>query len=461
MKITKNNFETLLLGIVIFSIISSMIFIENPKIFLSIIVVTFTILHFLFFHKDKLEIKDSKFIQNFLKLFNHMKKKKFLNYFLLFLILFSIFATQFAYLEYETIDWDVNTYLVVSNDIINGNLPYENEWDDKGPFLYLTYSLFNYLSSGSLVLFKALNNFLFLVVVVNLYLSIYLFSNYKSHSKSIFGSLLFILSMAAPWGTVEYSELIGLFYLSISILFLNLQNKKLVYLSGIFFGIATLVNQGIVVFSIPLIYQLIKKENPKRSIIRFLISFLTIQVFMMILYFVNGLIKTYFVTLLIVPLSYVASEVSLYTLLKELWVFSKSILDFNVFVFVTFIFISTILFLSFSKKTFWFDERKLFSNTAINLFVLSSLLFYVLGSTGYYHHLIFSLYFICLSVSLIQNFKSEIIFTTFVLISLFTTLPKTINNSIENFNSLNSIQKITHFTNFLKKLIHILKMIIL
>ena len=73
---------------------------------------------------------------------------------------------------------------------------------------------------------------------------------------------------------------------------------------------------------------------------------------MMILYFVNGLIKTYFVTLLIVPLSYVASEVSLYTLLKELWVFSKSILDFNVFVFVTFIFISTILFLSFSKKTF-------------------------------------------------------------------------------------------------------------
>ena len=266
--------------------------------------------------------------------------------------------------------------------------------------------------------------------------------------------------MAAPWGTVEYSELIGLFYLSISILFLNLQNKKLVYLSGIFFGLATLVNQGIVVFSIPLIYQLIKKENPKRSIIRFLISFLTIQVFMMILYFVNGLIKTYFVTLLIVPLSYVASEVSLYTLLKELWVFSKSILDFNVFVFVTFIFISTILFLSFSKKTFWFDERKLFCNTAINLFVLSSLLFYVLGSTGYYHHLIFSLYFICLSVSLIQNFKSEIIFTTFVLISLFTTL-KTINNSIENFNSLNSIQKITHFTNFLKRLIHILKMIIL
>ena len=159
MKLTKNNFDTLFLVIVIFSIISSMIFIGNPKIFLSIIVLTFTILHFLFFNKNKLEIQDSKFFQNFLNLFNHIKKKKFLNYFLLFLILFSIFATQFAYLEYETIDWDVNTYLVVSNDIINGNLPYENEWDDKGPFLYLTYSLFNYLSSGSLVLFKALNKF--------------------------------------------------------------------------------------------------------------------------------------------------------------------------------------------------------------------------------------------------------------------------------------------------------------
>ena len=85
-----------------------------------------------------------------------MKTKKFLNYFLLISdICFHFLQHSLAYLEYETIDWDVNTYLVVSNDIINGNLPYENEWDDKGPFLYLTYSYFNYLSSGSLVLFKA------------------------------------------------------------------------------------------------------------------------------------------------------------------------------------------------------------------------------------------------------------------------------------------------------------------
>ena len=441
MKITKNNFETLFFGVVIFSTITSTIFLENPKIFLSIIAFTFTILHFLFLNKNKLEIQDSKFFQKFLNFFNEIKKSKILNLILLFLILFSIFATQFAYLDYETIDWDVNTYLVVSNDVTNGNLPYENEWDDKGPILYFTYSLFIYLSSGDLVLFKVLNNFLFLVIVANLYLSIFLFSHYKSHLKSIFGSLLFIISMAAPWGTVEYSELIGLFYLSISILLLNLQNKKLIYFSGIFFGLATLVNQGIGVFLIPLIYQLFKKENPKKLISRFLISFLIIHGFMIILYFVNGLIKTYFVTLIIVPLSYVASEASLYTLLKELWVFSKSILNFNVFTFVTFIFISTIFFLSFSKKTFWFDKQKLFSNTAINLFVLSSLLFYVLGSTGYYHHLIFSLYFICLSVSLIQNSKSEIIFTIFVLVSLFTTLPKTIDNSIDNFNNLNTIQE--------------------
>ena len=326
MKIKKNNFETLFFGVVIFSTITSTIFLENPKIFLSIIAFTFTILHFLFLNKNKLEIQDSKFFQKFLNFFNEIKKNKILNLILLFLILFSIFATQFAYLDYETIDWDVNTYLVVSNDVTNGNLPYENEWDDKGPILYFTYSLFIYLSSGDLVLFKVLNNFLFLVIVANLYLSIFLFSHYKSHLKSIFGSLLFIISMAAPWGTVEYSELIGLFYLSISILLLNLQNKKLIYFSGIFFGLATLVNQGIGVFLIPLIYQLFKKENPKKLISRFLISFLIIHGFMIILYFVNGLIKTYFVTLIIVPLSYVASEASLYTLLKELWVFSKSIL---------------------------------------------------------------------------------------------------------------------------------------
>ena len=66
-----------------------------------------------------------------------MKKKKFLNYFLPFLILFSIFATQFAYLEYETIDWDVNTYLVVSNDIINEIFLMKMSGTIKGHFYIL------------------------------------------------------------------------------------------------------------------------------------------------------------------------------------------------------------------------------------------------------------------------------------------------------------------------------------
>ena len=46
---------------------------------------------------------------------------------------------QFSSHQYETIDWDINAYLVTSQDIGRGNLPLENQFENKPPLLFLLY----------------------------------------------------------------------------------------------------------------------------------------------------------------------------------------------------------------------------------------------------------------------------------------------------------------------------------
>tara|TARA_A100001015_G_scaffold301443_1_gene388253 strand:+ start:29 stop:421 length:393 start_codon:yes stop_codon:yes gene_type:complete len=87
---------------------------------------------------------NSTVVEKFLtSLFNFLGIKKnlklnniYIEYSLLFLFLF---ITQLSLINYEIIDWDIATYMVVANDIGNGNLPYTTQWDDKGPLLYYFY----------------------------------------------------------------------------------------------------------------------------------------------------------------------------------------------------------------------------------------------------------------------------------------------------------------------------------
>ena len=63
------------------------------------------------------------------------------NYSILFGVIFIINVLfQNAYLNFETIDWDISSYLVVSNEINQGNLPLEHQCESKPPFLFYTYN---------------------------------------------------------------------------------------------------------------------------------------------------------------------------------------------------------------------------------------------------------------------------------------------------------------------------------
>lgn len=93
------------------------------------------------------------------------------------ILLFYVLFTQSQYLNYETIDWDTNSYLVSSQDILRGNLPYENQWESKQALFYYIYAFLIFVSNGNLIIFKFLNDFLLYVLSIILFLILKVFTN--------------------------------------------------------------------------------------------------------------------------------------------------------------------------------------------------------------------------------------------------------------------------------------------
>ena len=117
------------------------------------------------------------------------------------LFIFAILS-QNIYLNFETIDWDVASYLVASQDISNGNIPNQEQWESKGPVLFYLYYFFLEFSGKNFVIFKLLNDLLVIGISAFLYLTIFKISH-KNKLKSTFGSLFFSssnVSILGCWG---------------------------------------------------------------------------------------------------------------------------------------------------------------------------------------------------------------------------------------------------------------------
>ena len=107
-----------------------------------------------------------------------------------------------AYLE--TIDWDISSYLVVSNEINQGYLPLERQWESKPPLLFYTYNFFTTLSGNNYLIFRILNDFIvYFLSIILFMISKKNFGNTKSVSFLV--SITYIIFMSTVWNTLEYS----------------------------------------------------------------------------------------------------------------------------------------------------------------------------------------------------------------------------------------------------------------
>tara|TARA_A100001011_G_scaffold399736_1_gene509933 strand:+ start:89 stop:1624 length:1536 start_codon:yes stop_codon:yes gene_type:complete len=360
---------------------------------------------------------------------------RYVNYLFLLIILI---VTQNELLNYETIEWDIPSYLVASQDIKNFHIPNQNQWESKGPIFIYLYYLTSIISGKSFVIFKIINDLLLFTISIILYKIIHFKTNQKYLAVS--SSLFFILFMSQPWAISGYSEIYSLLFLSYSyLLLLKFRYSKNVFVYiGMLFSITTLINQGTVIFLLPFLVSEYYRNNQKKFLnnsLRILFGFLIPHIIFLIIYFMSGLIDIYFATFVTIPLGYIGAN---YSTFYELIVFSRELFEYNLYLYISFL---TLFFFIFKK---FFENHSFRSKTSLTnidiLNVLCGLIFYFVGSHNYYHHLIFFIFYISISVGNIFYDKQKQIFCFFILLSVFTVFQTSFEKSYNNLRNFESIQ---------------------
>ena len=154
---------------------------------------------------------------------------------------------QNYYLNYETITWDVSSYLVSIQEIKDGNLPYTTQWESKSPLNYYVYYFLSALVNDNYVWFKILNDVIVFLISLNLF---FYLKKCKEPSSLIFISpIIFTLIISTKWFVSEFTEFYCLFLISIAINLTRTQfpTKFQLFVTGLLFSFATLINQGSVI----------------------------------------------------------------------------------------------------------------------------------------------------------------------------------------------------------------------
>lgn len=390
------------------------------------------LLIFYFLISENYSILEKKFIN--LKLIKIFTFSNWMNLVLIFLF---TSLTQNQYLHYELIDWDVSAYLVSSLDISRGSLPYEIQWESKQPLFYYIYYLFIYISGKNYIYFRILND-LFVYIFAILIYFISLGKNSKGKNHSLFFSLFYLAILSNTWATVESSEIYSLLFLSMSyFIFDKISKNKYLIIHGTLFSFSIFINIGTAIFVLPYFVQILKISDFNflkitKKLLFFAIPSIILEFILLIFYSSKGLIDELIYSQFIIPFEYTQTEFSPF---RGFLVFLENIFEYNIFLLFTLMFSFAILLFNLNK------DMILKFNKIMNLdfFLVSSVLFYVLASKGYFHHLHFFIFFlICLlaktNLDGVTNIFSVLILITFLSISTMTFQ--------KSFQNLNNIEKI-------------------
>ena len=344
--------------------------------------------------------------------------------------------SQNSFLQYEILDHDTSTLLLISQEFFDGFLPYERQWDDKQPLFYFFSYIILLITNTNFLLFKVVFDiFTFLNAFV-----IYLFvfrKLRKSFIISITSSLLYLLISSQPWANSEYSEIMSLTFLSIGFyLSFSKRNKYIFYLVGFFFSLSTLINIGSGIFIIGFLFTLYLnfKKNYIEAFFKFFLGFGIPHLLMIITYSLNGLFEVYLTTILKIPTSYTTTDSYFFYGLR---VFIESIFKTNIFLCLLFLIpLFNLLNIFFKLALNSFKDS---INLSVTLFVFCSILFFYSANKGYYHHLIYLIFFVSISLALVLSSNLKVLLLYSFLIVLFTHFPNYATNSYSNLSENNQI----------------------
>ena len=408
-----NNLKIFQIFLIVFLLTDLFIFIEKKATLMALFLLALFILYNLSHSKN----------------FNLINKKINYKNFYVFLYLLTIsLLTQNYLLNFEIIDWDIPSYIVASNSVMNGYLPFEIQWESKGPVFFYIYGILISFVNGNFLYFKIINDVVLSIIAFILFISV------KTKNKNyipIISSTFFILVFSQPWSLSGYSELYCLLFISISY-FADTKNfSKKYLLIGLLLSLSTLINQGTILFAIPFVAKYLFERNLSKFFQFFLGSIVPYMVFTA-LFIYNDLLDVFLTTYITIPIEYTSAN---YSNFYELIVFLRKYFEFNSYIYYLLI---SVLITSFytvitSKvnkySNIWFDS----------LFIFISLIFYFVAGHNYYHHLFFLLFFTSL---FIQNFTKDFgidLITIFLILSVSTSIFTLGRKSIDYLTNVNYV----------------------
>jgi len=343
---------------------------------------------------------------------------------------------QISTYHYETLDWDINTFLVTSLEFGRGNLPFEYQYDNKPPLLFAIFYLFTIITNKSLVYINLLND---LIICLILGQTIFLFNTEKKEIKvnNFLPGLIFILLISNVWFHPSYSEYLSLFFIvSALLIYKKLNSIYKYFLIGSLLALSSLINIGTSIFLVCfLIIYFIQEKKIIHKISSTLLGFGFIHTISISVYFFNGALEEYVMAMLFIPLSYGGTE---FSFSNSITVFLTSFISYSFYIYL--LLLVSISIALFKVSIIIKNQNIKFKNIEILFFIIFSLLFYSLAGKGYYHHLIFFLYFVSLSSIWIRNISNNRYFTIIVFVTLFLSLNQYKDQTFENIQNFNSIE---------------------
>ena len=205
---------------------------------------------------------------------------------------------------------------------------------------------------------------------------------------------------------------------------------------GIFLSASSLINLGTSIFLICFgIIFFLYEDRKIKSLFNLLLGFGIIHLIFLSIYIINGSLNEYLMAMFQIPISYGTTD---FSLTSSLTVFLSSFVNYSLPIYIL-ILVSISLFIHMNLKMIKKGTFK-FDNSELIFLIIFGLLFFNLAGKGYYHHLIFLLYFLSLSFIFFQNkiIKKGVVLLLF-LITGFTIsqfVDSSLNN-IRNFSNLN------------------------
>ena len=147
-----------------------------------------------------------------------------------------IFLTQFAFIQYEVIDWDESTYFLISKYVSEGNVLYVDYWEAKPPMYFIFMGIVFKIFNSTILVGRLAGDFLIFISTLFVYK---ILSNQYSKIISLSSSFLMIYLFSYKSSQPTMTEHLGILFIVISFyLVINQKKDTNFYFLGILFSLA-------------------------------------------------------------------------------------------------------------------------------------------------------------------------------------------------------------------------------